>query len=154
MGILSILDSYLSVSLDRLYEVSAHTFRWIRYPWNTLRWKLQWYSRASRFIRVKLKYPTVAHPRCNGQVERANGMVLQVIKDHIFDDASPYTTLWVAELPHVIWGLQTQVSSATGYSPFFLDYGSEAICNTMCFCSVLNSANDSLNLVLTTLGQP
>jgi hypothetical protein len=30
----------------------------------------------------------VAHPRCNGQVERANGMVLQGIKDRIFDDTS------------------------------------------------------------------
>jgi hypothetical protein len=34
----------------------------------------------------------MAHPRCNGQVERANGMVLQDIKDHIFDDASQYAT--------------------------------------------------------------
>jgi hypothetical protein len=30
----------------------------------------------------------VAHPRCNSQVERANNMVLQGIKDRIFDDAS------------------------------------------------------------------
>jgi hypothetical protein len=27
----------------------------------------------------------------------------------------------------VIWGLRTQVSSATGFSPFFLVYGSEAV---------------------------
>jgi hypothetical protein len=30
----------------------------------------------------------------------------------------------------VIWGLRTQVSSATGYSPLFLVYGSEAILPT------------------------
>jgi hypothetical protein len=57
-------------------------------------------------------------------------MVLQGIKDHIFDDASHYVTRWLAEPPHVIWGLQTQVSSATGYSPFFLVYGSEAVLPT------------------------
>jgi hypothetical protein len=57
-------------------------------------------------------------------------MVLQGIKDHIFDNASQYATRWLAELPHVIWGLWTQVSSATGYSPFFLVYGSEAILPT------------------------
>jgi IS30 family transposase len=48
-------------------------------------------------------YSSVAHPWCNGQVERANGMVLQGIKDSIFDDASQYATRWLVELPHVIW---------------------------------------------------
>jgi hypothetical protein len=57
-------------------------------------------------------------------------MVLHAIKDCIFNDASPYTTRWLAELPHVIWGLWTQVSSATGYSPFFLVYRLEAIWRT------------------------
>jgi hypothetical protein len=49
------------------------------------------------------------------------------MKDRIFDDASNYATRWLAELPHVIWGLRTQVSSATSFLPFFLVYGSEAI---------------------------
>jgi hypothetical protein len=57
-------------------------------------------------------------------------MVLQAIKDRIFDDASQYATRWHAELPHVIWGLRTQVSSATRYSPFFLVYGSEVVLPT------------------------
>jgi hypothetical protein len=79
---------------------------------------------------IDVYYSSVAHPRCNGQVERANDMVLQAIKDRIFDDASNYATRWLAELPHVIWGLMTQVSSATDFSPFFLVYGSEAILPT------------------------
>jgi hypothetical protein len=54
-------------------------------------------------------------------------MVLQAIKGCIFDDTSQYATRWFAELPHVIWGLRTQVSSVTEYSPFFLVYGSEAV---------------------------
>jgi hypothetical protein len=72
---------------------------------------------------IDVYYSSVAHPQCNGQVERANGMVLQALKDRIYDDASNYATTWLAELPHVIWGLRTQVSSATGFSPFFLVYG-------------------------------
>jgi IS30 family transposase len=51
---------------------------------------------------IDVYYSSVAHPRCNGQVERANGMVLQGIKDHILDDASQYTTRCLAELPHMI----------------------------------------------------
>jgi hypothetical protein len=68
---------------------------------------------------IGVYYSSVAHPRCNVQIERANGMVLQALKDRICDDASNYATRWLAELPHVIWGLRTQVSSATGFSPFF-----------------------------------
>jgi hypothetical protein len=57
-------------------------------------------------------------------------MVLQALKDRIYDDASNYATRWLAELPHIVWGLRTQVSSATCLSPFFLVYGSEAILPT------------------------
>jgi hypothetical protein len=57
-------------------------------------------------------------------------MVVQAIKDCIFDDASNYATRWLAELPYMTGGLRTQVSSATGFLPFFLVYGSEAILPT------------------------
>jgi hypothetical protein len=57
-------------------------------------------------------------------------MVLQAIKDRIFDDASQYATRWFAELLHIIWGLRIQVSSVTGYSPFFSVYRSEAVLPT------------------------
>jgi hypothetical protein len=57
-------------------------------------------------------------------------MVLQALKDRIYDDASNYATRWLAELPNIIWGLRTQVSSATGFSPFFLVYESEVVLPT------------------------
>jgi hypothetical protein len=79
---------------------------------------------------IDIYYSSVAQPRCNAQVERSNSMVLQALKDRIYDDASNYTTRWLAELPHVIWGLRTQVSSATGFSPIFLVYGSKAVLPT------------------------
>jgi hypothetical protein len=79
---------------------------------------------------IDVYYSSVAHPRCNGQVERANGMLLQALKDRIYDDASNYATRWLAELPHLIWGLRTQVSSATGFLTFFLVYESEAVLPT------------------------
>jgi hypothetical protein len=79
---------------------------------------------------INVYYSSIAHPQCNSQVERANNMVLQALKDCIYDDASNYATRWLAELPHIIWGLWTQVSSAMSFSPFFLVYGSEAILPT------------------------
>ena len=34
---------------------------------------------------------------------------------------------WVAELPVVLWSLRTTPSRDTGYTPFFMVYGSEAV---------------------------
>ncbi|XP_034604630.1 uncharacterized protein [Setaria viridis] len=76
---------------------------------------------------IDVYYSSVAHPRCNGHVECANGMVLQSLKSRIFDDASKYATNWLRKLPHVIWGLRTKKSRATNYTPFFMVYGSEAV---------------------------
>ena len=69
----------------------------------------------------------MAHPRCNGQVERANSLILKGLKDRIFYSIEKYGPKWLQELTRVVWGLCTQKSQATGYSPFFMVYDSEAV---------------------------
>jgi hypothetical protein len=54
-------------------------------------------------------------------------LILQGLKARIFDPIKKYGSKWIQELPRVVWGLRTQRSQATGYSPFFMVYGSEAI---------------------------
>jgi len=63
----------------------------------------------------------------NGQVERANGIILQGIKTRIFDRLSAYDKKWVKELPTVLWAVRTTANRATGEMPFFLVYGAEAV---------------------------
>ena len=60
-------------------------------------------------------------------MERINGLIIDGLKKRIFDSTSKKGGKWLAELPMVIWGLRTQPSKATGQTPFFLVYGSEAI---------------------------
>nr|AAT73678.1 putative polyprotein [Oryza sativa Japonica Group] len=76
---------------------------------------------------IKICYASVAHPMSNGQVERANGMILQGIKARVFDRLKPYAGKWVQQLPSVLWSLRTTPSRATGQSLFFLVYGAEAM---------------------------
>ncbi|XP_039787136.1 uncharacterized protein LOC120653452 [Panicum virgatum] len=76
---------------------------------------------------IDIYYASVAHPKCNGQVERANGLILQGLKVRIFDPIKKYGAKCLQELPRVVWGLRMQRSRATGYSPFFMVYGSEAV---------------------------
>ena len=51
-------------------------------------------------IRVDLS--AVAHPQTNGQVERANGMILQGLKPRIFNKLNKFGRRWLTELPSVI----------------------------------------------------
>jgi transposase InsO family protein len=76
---------------------------------------------------IEIKYVSVAHPRANGQVERANGMIIEGLKKRLYDENSKKGRKWIHELPHVVWRIRTQPSKATGQTPFFLVYGSEAI---------------------------
>jgi hypothetical protein len=66
----------------------------------------------------------------NGQVERANGMILQGLKPRIYNDLNKFDKRCMKELPSVVWSLRTMPSRATGFSPFFLVYGAEAILPT------------------------
>jgi transposase InsO family protein len=75
-------------------------------------------------------WSAVAHPKTNGQVERANDMVLQGLKPRIFDKLNKHGKKWAAELPSVLWSLRTTPSQATGFTPFFLVYGSKAMLPT------------------------
>jgi hypothetical protein len=69
----------------------------------------------------------VAHSRANSQIERANGLILDGLKKRFYDENSKKGGKWINEISSVVWGLHTQPSKATGSSPFFLIYGSEAI---------------------------
>jgi hypothetical protein len=84
-----------------------------------------WEYRENRGIDVQ--YVSVAHPRANGQVEHANGMVLDALKKRLHNAANTKGGKWIKELPNALWGLRTQPTKPTGQSPYFLVYGSEAI---------------------------
>src|SRR5687767_6926074 len=57
-------------------------------------------------------------------------MILQGLKPWIFDRLKKFGGRWVAELLAVLWSLRTTPSWATGFTPFFMVYGSEAILPT------------------------
>ena len=47
---------------------------------------------------IRVDWATVAHPRTNRQVERANGMVLQGLKPRIFNHQNKFGERWATEL--------------------------------------------------------
>jgi hypothetical protein len=79
---------------------------------------------------IRVDWAAVAHSQTNDQVERANGMILQGLKPRIFDRLNKSSRKWLQELPAVVWSLRTTPSRATGFTPFFLFYGAEAVLPT------------------------
>ena len=57
-------------------------------------------------------------------------MILQGLKPRIYNRLKKFDKKWLAELPSVIWILRNTPSRATGFTPFFLVYGAEAILPT------------------------
>jgi transposase InsO family protein len=61
---------------------------------------------------IQIKYASVAHPRANRQVERANGMILEALRKKVFDKNEKFAGKWIRELSYVVWSLRTQPSRA------------------------------------------
>nr|ABF93468.1 retrotransposon protein, putative, unclassified [Oryza sativa Japonica Group] len=76
---------------------------------------------------IKLCFASPAHPRSNGQLERANAEILKGLKTKTFNILKKHGDSWIEELPAVLWANRTTPSRATGETPFFLVYGAEAV---------------------------
>jgi transposase InsO family protein len=83
-----------------------------------------------RELGSKICYASVAHPRTNGQTERANPEVLRGFKTRTFNKLHKCGRRWVEELPAVLWSLRMTPNRATGQTPFSLVYGAEAVLPT------------------------
>jgi hypothetical protein len=73
---------------------------------------------------------SVAHPESNGQEERANQSIFHGLKPRLQVPLERAVGCWVEELPLVLWGLQTLDNTSTGFTPFFMVYGTEAVMPT------------------------
>jgi hypothetical protein len=76
---------------------------------------------------IKLQFASVAHPKTNGQVEKANGIICNRIKKRLLAPLEKAKHAWVDELPSVLWSLRTTPNAATQETPFFLVHGVEAV---------------------------
>jgi transposase InsO family protein len=85
------------------------------------------FQEFAKNLGIKIKYASVAHPKSNGQVKKANGLVCAGLKKRLLRPLKRAAGAWVEELPLVLWSLWTTPNSSTGYTPFFLLFGAEAV---------------------------
>jgi hypothetical protein len=75
-------------------------------------------------IGTKIHFALVRHPESNGLVERANCIIMTGIMKLIFNHPRGK---WPDELIKVVWSHNTTTSRSTGFTPFKLLFGDEAI---------------------------
>jgi IS30 family transposase len=75
-------------------------------------------------IGKKIHFASVRHPKSNGLVERANGIIITGIMKSIFNLPKGK---WPDELVKVVWNHNNVVSRSIGFTPFKLLFGDEAI---------------------------
>jgi hypothetical protein len=75
-------------------------------------------------IGTKIHFASVRHPESNGLVERANDIIMTGIMKLSFNQPKGK---WPEELIKVVWSHNTTISRSTGFTPFKLLFGDEAI---------------------------
>ena len=73
-----------------------------------------------KITKSELRMSTAFHPQTDGATERANRTITQMLRMTVDHDQKN----WVLKLPAVEYAFNLARSDTTGYSPFFLNYGS------------------------------
>jgi hypothetical protein len=63
------------------------------------------FQEFAKELGIKIKYASVVHPKSNGQVEKANGLICAGLKKRILRPLKHVAGAWVEELPSVLWSL-------------------------------------------------
>jgi transposase InsO family protein len=79
-------------------------------------------------VGIKIFFASDAHPRSNGQAERANAEVLKGLKMRSFNSKLEASgKKWLDNLQSVLWSIRTSATKPTDETPFFLICGEEAV---------------------------
>jgi hypothetical protein len=79
-------------------------------------WKTLW-----QITGTSLRFSTAYHPQTQGQVERLNAVIEQVLRCTVHQMGEPRD--WDNMLATIEFCLNSQVNRSTGYTPFYLCYG-------------------------------
>ena len=81
------------------------------------------WKKAMTLMGVKVQYSLPYHPESNGACERLNGTIINMMSSYTQETQ----TGWANYLPFVVFAYNTSVHAATGFTPYRLLYGREAV---------------------------
>ena len=81
------------------------------------------WQRLMQLMRTRLNTSTAYHPHTDGQAERMNRLVGEVLRHFVCADQ----TDWAELLPMVEFAINSAPNRSTGYTPVYLNYGREPL---------------------------
>lgn len=78
-------------------------------------------------MQYQLDFAFVVRPQSNGQVERANRLVLSGLKPRLVKSLEKADRKWIDELTSVLWILRTTPNRSNGYTHIFRVYRAKVI---------------------------
>lgn len=82
-------------------------------------WDNQFWRALCKAMGVQLRMTMAYHPRANGLVERINGVVEEMMRMYVAEDQRD----WFRWLPLIEFAINSSKNDATGFTPFYLNYG-------------------------------
>ncbi|MCO5606134.1 hypothetical protein L7F22_060321 [Adiantum nelumboides] len=80
-------------------------------------------TRVCEEMKVKHQHVTPYYPQSNGAVEKANGIITRILRKMVESQEKH----WDRFLDGALWAYRTTYKCATGFTPFHLVYGQEAL---------------------------
>ena len=74
-------------------------------------------------MKIKHSFTTPYYPQCNGMNERFNGELMKILSKVTQHQGKN----WDLEIPSALWAYRTSVKTGTGFTPFHLVFGKEAL---------------------------
>ena len=93
---------------------------------------------AMKMCGVKIQYALPYHPESNGACERLNGTIINMLSSYTQDTQ----TAWATYLPFIVFAYNTSVHSSTGFSPYRLLYGREAVIGSESWLRLASSSTE------------
>ncbi|KAK9800185.1 hypothetical protein WJX73_005436 [Symbiochloris irregularis] len=84
-----------------------------------VRWSGQFWSAVFRSLGTKIRLSTAYHPQTDGQTERANRTMEEILRSYVH----PLADDWEARLGDAEFSYNNSTQASTGRSPFYTAYG-------------------------------
>jgi hypothetical protein len=83
------------------------------------RFTSEFFIAICRYLGIKQALSTAYHPQTDGQTERTNRTLEEMLRHYV----GPSQDDWDLKLPCAEFAINNAMKAATGYSPFYLNYG-------------------------------